>query len=168
MTEAIRYRAMEPGEEDRVSSLVTRVFNRHVASLFPEEGIREFLEYVAPGAIQQRCNSNHFVLVAGDGQHILGVIEVRDHSHVSLLFVDTAFQGQGIARELLRRALAICRRHRPILRQIDVNSSPNAVWAYEGLGFRQRGPEQIKNGIRFVPMVLDLCGCGQTLVGGGS
>jgi ribosomal protein S18 acetylase RimI-like enzyme len=159
---------MEPGEEDRVSSLVTRVVNRHVAPLFREEGIREFLEWVAPGAIQQRSNSNHFVPVAGDGHHILGVIKVRDHSHVSLLLVDTAFQNPGIARELLTRALATCRRQRPMLREIDVNSSPNAVSTYERLGFRQRGPDQIKNGIRFVPMVLDLSGCGQTLIGGGS
>jgi predicted GNAT family N-acyltransferase len=88
----------------------------------------------------------------------VGAIEVRDYNHISLLFVHMAHQRQGIARELLRRALAICCRYRPSLRQVDVNSSPNAVVAYARLGFRQRGPEQIKNGIRFVPMVLDLPG----------
>jgi GNAT superfamily N-acetyltransferase len=156
MTEAISYGAMNRGEERKVSGLISRVFHRHVAPLFAEEGVREFLTYVAPGAIQERANSNHVVLVARAGQHIRGVIEVRDYNHVSLLFVDTASQRQGIGRELLRRAMAICHRHRPDLREIDVHSSPNAVPAYERLGFHRQGPETTKNGIRFVPMVLDL------------
>jgi GNAT superfamily N-acetyltransferase len=147
---------MEPGDEDSVTSLVARVFDRHVAPLFSEEGVQEFLRYVSPDALRQRSNSNHFVLVARAGQDIVGAIEVRNHNHVSMLFVDTASQRQGIARELLRRALVICRGHRPHGREIDVNSSPNAVPAYERLGFRPKGPEQIEQGIRFVPMVLDL------------
>jgi GNAT superfamily N-acetyltransferase len=156
MTNAMRYGAMEPGEEDSVNRLVARVFRRHVAPLFSEEGIEEFLRYISVDAIRQRSSSNHFVLVARAEHGSVGMIEVRDYDHVSLLFVDTAYQRQGIARELLRRALAVCRQRRPDGRTIDVNSSPNAVPAYERLGFHRQGPEKIKNGIRYVPMVLDL------------
>jgi GNAT superfamily N-acetyltransferase len=147
---------MKPGEEDGVSSLVRRVFHQHVAPLFSEEGVGEFLRYVTPRAIHHRSDSGHFVLLATVAGRIVGVIEFRDYNHVSLLFVDTAFHRQGSARELMRRALATCRSHRPNLREVDVNSSPNAVPAYERLGFRQQGPEQVTNSIHFVPMVLDL------------
>jgi hypothetical protein len=48
---------MEPGEEDEVSNLVNAVFHRDVAPLFPAEGVKEFLRYVEPNAVQQRSNS---------------------------------------------------------------------------------------------------------------
>jgi hypothetical protein len=37
-----------------------------------------------------------------------------------------------------------------------VNASPNSVPAYKKLGFIEEGYEQIKNGIRFAPMALNL------------
>jgi hypothetical protein len=42
------------------------------------------------------------------------------------------------------------------LAQVSVNSSPNAVPIYERLGFASWSPEQTVNGIRFVPMLLEL------------
>jgi len=147
---------MKPGEEETVSRLVARVFHGHVAPLFAEEGIEEFLRYIDPGAILARLERNSFLLVATGGGQMVGAIAVRDYEHVSLLFVETAFQRQGIGRDLLDRAVETCRTRRPDLREVDVNSSPNAVPAYERLGFRQLRPEQIENGIRFVPMVMKL------------
>jgi GNAT superfamily N-acetyltransferase len=144
------------GEEEAVSRLVARVFHRHVAPLFSLEGVEEFLRYIDPGAIHARLERNYFLLVATAGGQMVGAIAVRDYEHVSLLFVETAFQRQGIARDLLGKAVETCRTNKPDLCEIDVNSSPNAVPAYERLGFRQLGPEQIENGIRFVPMVMKL------------
>jgi ribosomal protein S18 acetylase RimI-like enzyme len=66
---------------------------------------------------------------------IVGVIEVRQFRHISLLFVDDRFQRQGIARALVRHAVARCLSRRPDLRQITVRSSPYAVPIYERLGF---------------------------------
>ena len=168
MTELIRYRAMQPGEERAVSRLVARVFHHHVAPLFSERGIQEFLRYIDPGAIRARFERNYLLLVATAGTQLVGAIAVRDYEHVSLLFVATAFQRQGIAGQLLERALETCRDNRPDVRRIDVNASPNAIEAYERLGFRQLCPEQIENGIRFVPMAMDLPECDGVSVEGGS
>ncbi len=44
----------------------------------------------------------------------------------------------------------------PGVRELTVNASPNAVLAYERLGFTPAGPEQTVNGIRFIPMALAL------------
>lgn len=156
MTKAACYRAMQLGEEAQVINLVTQVFREHVAPLYSDEGIAEFLRYAEENALRQRAERNHFTLVATASHRLIGAIEVRDHSHISLLFVDTAWQRRGIARELCNRALTICRERRPELQRLDVNASPNAVPAYERLGFRRQGPEQIKNGIRFLRMALDL------------
>ncbi len=147
---------MIPGEETEVCDLVSRVFNEFVAPGYAQEGIQEFFKYVKPESLLTRFQANHIFLVAVVGDKIVGVIEIRDYDHVSLLFVDPQFQRRGIARELLRRSLATCHRHKPDLAEMTVNSSPYAVPIYEKLGFRQTEPEQVKNGIRFIPMVLKL------------
>jgi len=81
---------------------------------------------------------------------------MRGHHHVSLLFVAPEFQRRGIAKELLRQALQICRANAPGLSEISVNSSSYAAPIYEKLGFRRAGERQVRNGIGFIPMVLKL------------
>lgn len=148
----IAYRNMKPGEEDDVCSLVTRVFNSFVASQYAKEGVEEFLKFVKPDAMAARTKASDFVLVAETNDEIAGMVEMRDGEHICLLFVDERFQRQGIAAELLRRALEICVGKTAI----TVHSSPNAVEAYRHLGFQATGPEETKNGIRFVPMALNI------------
>ncbi len=82
------------------------------------------------------------------------MIEVRDSNHISLFFVEGRLQRQGIAKELLRRALEIRIHNQAGMAKLTVNSSPNAVGAYQTMGFKIEGSKQTKNGIRFVPMAL--------------
>ena len=140
----------------RASDLVRRVFLRHVGPLCDKDGVNEFLAYAAPGSMGQRARLGHAFILAWKHDEPVGLIEVRDYHHISLLFVDTDHQRRGIGRQLLRRALCLCREKHRDVRQVDVNVSPNAVRAYERLGFRQQAPERTEDGIRFVPMVLDL------------
>ena len=156
MEEPLQYRLMNPGEETRVCDLVSLVFNEFVAPLYAQEGVQEFSKYVNPVLLWKRSQENHFVLVATAQDKIVGMIEIRDYNHVSLLFVNKLFQQRGISKKLLGKALEICLQQEPKLAEMSVNSSPNAVQVYEKLGFYQKSPEQIKNGIRFVPMVLEL------------
>jgi GNAT superfamily N-acetyltransferase len=77
------------------------------------------------------------------------MLHLREPRHVSMLFVQSSRQRSGIARGLLAAAGALagdtdC--------EFTVSSSPNAVSAYERLGFRITGSEQCVHGIRFVPM----------------
>jgi GNAT superfamily N-acetyltransferase len=150
------YRLMTPEDIPEVNDLVVRVFDEFVAPDYVAEGVREFLKYVTPEALLSRSQANHFALVAAELNQIVGMIEVKDNDHVSMLFVDKAFQGRGIARELWRHALGICRSNQPGLKQVTVNSSPFAVPIYEKLGFRPQGGKQVKNGIEFYPMAIDL------------
>jgi ribosomal protein S18 acetylase RimI-like enzyme len=156
MNEPFTFRPMRPGEETRVSELVTRVFNSFIAPDFAPEGVQEFLNYVQPDVLLERAQANHFALVATLGEQIVGVVEIRDYQHISLFFVDGAYLGRGIGKELWRRALEICRQRKPGVLNISVNSSPYAVPIYEKLGFCQTAPERVVNGIRFVPMALEL------------
>jgi predicted GNAT family N-acyltransferase len=106
--------------------------------------------------LKERLRSDSFILVAEIESEIIGIIGIRDLSHIFLLFVEEDHQRRGIACQLLTEALRRCKSDNQKLEKITVNSSPNAVAAYKRMGFIAASKEQMKKGIRFVPMVLDL------------
>jgi len=147
---------MKPGEENEICDLIIQTFNKFIAHLYPQKGVRQFLRYVKPRLLLQRSYANHFVMIAITQEKIVGMIEVRNYEHISLFYVLQEFQMKGISKELLRRSIDICLRCIPDLSQITVNSSPNAVQIYEKLGFNKVSSEQLRNGIIFTPMVYIL------------
>ncbi len=147
---------MKPGDEGRIYALVSSVFSEFVASEYLPEGIEEFINYIQPEDIASRAAENHFVFVAESGSEIVGVIEIRNSNHISLLFAEKRFQRRGVGKELLRKSVEVCRREVPGLERITVHSSPNAVLAYEKMGFEPSGSERTFHGIRFVPMTCRL------------
>ena len=152
----LTYRPLSAKDTLEVSELVARVFNEFVAPEYSAEGVQEFQRYIQPSAFRARAQTNHFSLISLEQNKVVGVIEMGGYIHVSLLFVAPEFQRRGIAKELLRRALQICRANEPKLSEITVNSSSYAVPIYERLGFRRAGGRQVRNGIGFLPMVLKL------------
>lgn len=95
MDSQIKYRIMKRGDEAKVSEFVSAVFNEYVAPGFSQDGIDEFTKYIKPGAIESQIKENHFAFIATLGTEILGVIEVRDNSHIALFFVGGRFQRKG-------------------------------------------------------------------------
>lgn len=91
------------------------------------------------------------------------MIELAENSHISLFYTEGERQRTGIGRELLRKALVICVKDEQTITEITVNSFPNAVNIYEKLGFYVMVPEQFKNGIRFVPMRLEISNSSDSL-----
>jgi GNAT superfamily N-acetyltransferase len=149
---SVSIRQMKPGEEGRVCHLVHQVFNDFVAPRFEQEGVEEFLRYADPILMAKRAQSNQLALIAEANGELYGIIEMVNFNHISLLFVARKRQHQGIGRQLLKEALTIARRYEPNLSEIDVDSSPNAVDAYERLGFQIVGSKKLENGISFVLM----------------
>ena len=146
---SIIYRQIHPAETAAVSSLAREVFDKFVAPHYQTEGIAEFHRYASAEALSQRHESGHITLVAEHSGELVGMLHLREPRHVSMLFVQSSRQRGGIGRGLLAGAGALagdgdC--------EFTVSSSPNAVSAYERLGFRITGSEQSVHGIRFVPM----------------
>jgi GNAT superfamily N-acetyltransferase len=146
---------MHPAEVEKACHLIDEVFERYNAPDYSVEGTAEFRKYNHPDAVRART-ANHFAWVAVDQGHLVGVIEIRNHRHISQLFVASEWKGKGIARKLWSEALQQCLQVNPDLKEFTVYSSPYAVVVYEKLGFRQSSPEQSVNGLRFIPMVLHL------------
>ena len=93
---------------------------------------------------------------AFDGGRLIGVIAMRSGFHISLLFVERQYQRKGVATRLVRRGAAYCLEQNPELRRITVNSSPKGRKAYEAMGFYELAPEQVRDGMRYTPMRIDV------------
>lgn len=156
MDESLTYQFLSVADISEVSALVAGVFTEFLAQENSFEGVQEFQRYLQLDAFRRRSKTNHLSLIALAQNKIVGVIEMRGYHHVSLLFVVSEFQQRGIAKELLCRAVQVCRAQEPGLAEISVNSSAYAVPIYEKLGFCCTGERQIRNGISFTPMVLKL------------
>lgn len=145
----IEIRRFTPGDADAVSALVRQVFDEHVAPSFAPEGIAEMHRHVAPEAVALRAET-HDTFVAWQGRQAVGVIEVRDAQHVSMLFVRTSHMGLGIATALFARAEEACRTAGGP--RMTVHSSLNAQTFYQRLGFVPTGEPQMTEGFAYISM----------------
>ena len=97
------------------------------------------------------------MLVAVDkNKGIIGVIELREYNHMSLLYVEPEFHNKGIAKKMLKKAIKICKKMNSNLSFITANSSPYAVKIYEKLGFKKKDVEKNSLGIPYTPMELNV------------
>jgi GNAT superfamily N-acetyltransferase len=143
---------VNPDQVDDIVAMIQTAFDRFIAPGFKNEGNEYFRRFIRPADLQERFALGSVMLTARWGGQLAGMIEVRDGTHIALLFTDERFQQRGVARSLLRAAVARCREHRPELDKITVNAAPSAVTVYERLGFVAIDGPQEKYGVRFVPM----------------
>lgn len=149
-------RLMETGEEALVCKLVERVFMQGEAGDFTQPAISRFLSYANPVRLAERVAQDlSFVLLAIIEDEPVGMIEVRNYSHVALLFVDDDHQRHGLASQLLDRAVSMCRTKNPALRRITVNATPSGLPVYARWGFHPIGDELEMDGVQFIQMALD-------------
>jgi len=142
----------------RAIDLVRRVFSEFVAMEYPQQGrdtFEAYLQNILKDASEGRKHEGKKMWAYYQGDEILGVIEIMETSHIALLFVDKAFHGKGIARQLFQTALEAIKQNRGVT-HITVNSSNYAAKVYEQLGFVQTGDQQEKDGIVFIPFRLTL------------
>jgi GNAT superfamily N-acetyltransferase len=153
----VEIRALRSGEEAEISRFVAEIFDGRIAPLYSAQGRKEFLRFIEPTAMKARAEAGALQLVAETGPggpRLAGMVEVRNHRHVCLLFVAPEYQRRGVGRRLLKMALAACRQRGAA--EVTVNASPNAVAAYRRFGFRPLEPEKEVRRIRFVPMAKNL------------
>jgi predicted GNAT family N-acyltransferase len=149
----IKYGNLKETEIKEVSVLIEKLFKEFIDPDYGQVGKDTFLEYVSVGQIRERFQKeNHIFLTAKDKDKIVGIIELRDFNHISLLFVDQVYHRQGIASMLLKKAVKLCLKVKPKLEEVEVNSSPYAEHIYEKLGFVKTEDKQEQDGIIYIPM----------------
>jgi GNAT superfamily N-acetyltransferase len=144
-------REMERRDLREVSRIVVAAFSEAVAEGLSAEGISTFMGLSAPDAFEKRMDEDNCMFVYEEKGEILGMIEFKEGRHVAMLFVAPDRQGRGIGRELVRVAL-----DRRRVQSVTVSASLPSVPVYEKYGFEVVGPEEEKQGLRYIPMKIEL------------
>jgi len=134
-----------------ISALVTASVREHIASSLSDAGLSHLLSEMTTENQAKRIRNGYQFFVALESDTLVGTAAIRLPSHLYYLFVDTQHQRRGIGRQLWNHArdwIASSTNHGPI----TVNSSLNAITAYERLGFAIAGPPEENHGVRYQPM----------------
>ena len=132
--------------------MVWRTFLKYEGEEYSEEGVHHFFEFISGDELHEAfLQGEYLLMVALDGERIIGAGTVRDRNHLSLLFVDEAYHRRGVGSSILRKRCAYLEKESGE-RYMSLEASPYAVSFYQKQGFRAVRPDISPGGIRATPM----------------
>jgi GNAT superfamily N-acetyltransferase len=141
---------------DGAMKLAWDTFVRFDAPDYSQEGIENFRKFVNDDMLRNMFIAGHYQLfVAVYDDNYLGMLSLRERKHISLLFVDGDYHGNGIGSALIKYVSKYVLEEEGI-DELTVNASPYAVSFYHNRGFKDVHEEMTADGIRFTPMKLCL------------
>lgn len=143
----MQIRAMQSADIHPVSTMVMKTFLSFVAKTLPPHGVETFREIASPASLRDYLQADTCILLATEDEAIVGVAALREGRHVGMLFVDPAYQRQGIGKALMEQLL----QHRRGA-EVTVFASVSSVPAYRSYGFEVSGRIDEKGGIIYQPM----------------
>lgn len=139
-------------EWDDAMVLAWKTFLRFEADVYSPEGVKHFRDFITDTTLHRMFIMGAYqMFVALDRDKIVGMITLRNSTHISLLFVDEKYHRRGIGRALMGYLTNY------LLTEVGaayvtVNASPYGVGFYHKLGFKDIRPEEEKDGIIYTPM----------------
>ena len=148
-------REAEIDDSGRISRMVSVLAEKFITPGFTDEGRDNLLDSMKPAAIAKYIRSGYRYYVAEDEDEIVGIVGIRENSHLYHLFVAESHQGRGLAKALWNKAMdESLRRGNP--GEFTVSSSLNAQPVYEHLGFVAKSKPITKHGVTYTPMKLEI------------
>lgn len=147
------------GSFDEVFDLILHVFNECIRPDYTQEGADFFVEHFVSGESEYRRKveeGRETVFGALDEGKLVGVITISEHGNISCAFVDPAYHGRGIGKDLFQRAKAALDARNVGPYTIRLNASPYAVPFYESIGFREMAAVADYHGIISTPMAMEV------------
>ncbi|SBT16037.1 putative N-acetyltransferase YafP [Marinomonas gallaica] len=147
----MQIRTLQVQDLEAVSAVCMKAFMASVAESLSEEGIATFTKVAASDAFFERMSKDTHMLVALIKDEIVGVAELREGHHVSMLFVRPDHQRHGIGTQLLDALLLLARSPK-----ITVSASLSSIAAYHKYGFIECGDINEIAGLVYQPMDITL------------
>lgn len=139
-------------EWDDAMALAWKTFMKFEANVYTDEGIQNFEDFITDATLHRLFIMGVYqMFVALDRNQIVGMITLRNSSHISLLFVDEKYHRQGIGRALIEYLREYLLSEAGVSK-VTVNAAPYGVAFYHKLGFKDLRPEEERDGIRYTPM----------------
>ena len=150
------FRKAEREDIDAISELLTELVKKYIFSSCAGIGGKLILAAMTPDAINTYFEAGYQYNVAEDDGAVVGVVGIKDNSHLYHLFIADPQQGLGLSRLLweLARDECLAKGNTGIF---TVNSALNAQNVYLKFGFKPIDGIRDQFGIKDIPMKLELC-----------
>ncbi|KDM92834.1 GNAT family N-acetyltransferase [Photobacterium galatheae] len=139
-----------------ISELIQLSLRQHVLPTIAPQAHEMLLNSMSAQSIAKYLNQGYRYHVAESAAgDIIGVIGMKENSHLYHLFVHDDHHGKGLSRQLWETAKEVCIQHgNP--GQFTVNSALNAERVYLAFGFQRIDGIRHREGMVDVPMMLHL------------
>lgn len=137
---------------ENIMSMVWETFLKFEGKDYTEEGIRNFDEFIHSDTLYQSfVMGSYQIMIALDGDRIIGMASVRNKHHLSLLFVHEDYHRQGVGSALIS---LFCKylKEEMAEHEMTVWAAPYAVDFYQKMGFVIVEPEKDVDGIKITTM----------------
>lgn len=126
------------------------------AAEYSQEGIENFRDFISDQWLKNMFLKGEYqMIVALNGEKIIGFITLRNRCHISLLFVDKNYHKQGVGTALIQRLGEYLISEMGV-DYMTVDSAPYALEFYHKLGFWDLAPRQENHGIVYTSMKKNL------------
>lgn len=133
-------------------ALAWKTFLRFEADVYTTEGVKNFQNFITDSTLYRMFVMGAYqMFVALDQGKVIGMITLRNPTHISLLFVDEKYHRRGIGRALVKYLTEYLLSEVGVSK-VTVNASPYGVGFYHKLGFCDIRSEEKKDGIIYTPM----------------
>ena len=155
MSDSKQIRLLDSEDLQDGLALVWEVFSQHLAPECTDEGIEEFWHAIDFEYLLHRMGDGtlRFWGAFEDG-HPVGLIALRELTHITLLFVESGHQFRGAGTALLKKALLDCKALDPGISRVTVEALGGSRGFFETLGFRATGDDHMADGIIKTPMEI--------------
>ena len=138
-------------EWDKAMDMVWSTFLQFDARDCSPEGQRSFWDFISNEGLKEAfLKGSYQLLVAVNGEEIIGVGSIRSRNHLSLLFVKAQYHMQGVGRALVEKLCSYLKNEAGE-HYMSLLASSCAVDFYKKLGFSKVQPQISAPGI---PVVL--------------
>lgn len=132
--------------------MIWKTFLKFEGDDYTQEGIRHFFDFITDDDLYVAfLKGTYRMMVAVDGQKVIGAGSIRNRNHLSLLFVDEDYQHMGIGSAILAGLCDYLKREAGE-RYMSLKAAPYAVNFYRKQGFEAVKPEEEYSGIRVTAM----------------
>lgn len=151
--DSVQVRPAYREEWDDAMAVAWKTFMRFEANDYSREGIKSFQDFISDSVLHRMfvMGAYQLFVALNADEKIIGMISLRNETHISLLFVEEAYHRRGVGRKLMEYLCNYVDREEGH-HQVTVNAAPYAVGFYHKLGFFDIGKEEMNDGIRYTPM----------------
>lgn len=149
----MEYRNLTKNDSHDISSLVISTGCLLKETDFTDDGWEFFVKVNQPIEIENRFNGGFISFGSFQNNELIGLITIKNNSHITQLFVKKDHQGKGISSRLWEMAKKVTGEIQEN-KEYTVFSSSVAIPVYESFGFQVIEAPQERNGIYYRSMKL--------------